>query len=107
MRETDYFQTYHLLPSDTIFSSCPQLGQLRDNGGLTQTHALLSRSPAIDTGNNTADLNEDQRGVLADPGPPYPYPRVLGSHADIGAYEVNQDDIVFNNDFEGCLPPPT
>ena len=41
-------------PPDTIHVSCPLLGPLRNNGGPTLTHALSSRSPAIDTGNNNA-----------------------------------------------------
>lgn len=89
------------VPADTIKNSCPMLGPLRDNGGLTQTHALLSHSPAIDTGNNTANQHEDQRGKLTDTSP-YPSPRVSGMAADIGAYEVQQDDIIFNTEFDGC-----
>jgi hypothetical protein len=99
------------LPNDTkVFGSCPRLGQLRNNGGLTQTHALLSHSPAIDAGNVNAAgvVDDDQRGP-ADKNGTVDYPRVSGASAlaDIGAYEVQQDDVVFNNDFEGCpdLPP--
>lgn len=40
----------------------PQLGPLRDNGGLTQTHALMYGSPAIDAGNPIAPPPVDQRG---------------------------------------------
>jgi hypothetical protein len=47
----------------------PLLGPLSDNGGLTQTQALLPDSPAIDAGNPTGcrDINRlllktDQRG---------------------------------------------
>ena len=87
--------TFAAVPGDTIKLSCPLLGSLRFNGGPTQTHALLSHSPGIDVGNNTAPfLTYDQRGS--------PYARVSGSVADIGAYEVQQGDIVFNNNFEGC-----
>jgi hypothetical protein len=43
----------------------PQIGPLQDNGGATETHALLSGSPAIDAG--ACDLGPkppiDQRGV--------------------------------------------
>jgi hypothetical protein len=67
-----------VLPPDTI-SADPRLAPLADNGGLTKTHALLDDSPAIDMGNNAADLAHDQRG----PG----FPRVNGTQADIGAYE--------------------
>jgi hypothetical protein len=91
----------HELPPDTQFFVCPLLGPLRDNGGLTLTHALLSTSPAIDVGNNILNYTEDQRESGADM-MPYPYPRVSNGQADIGAYEVNQDDIIFNSEFEGC-----
>lgn len=90
------------LPAKTLEDVCPLLGPLRDNGGLTQTHALLSHSPGIDQGNNSRNLNEDQRGVQADFLPPFPYARVSGSTADIGAYEVQQNDIIFNAAFDGC-----
>lgn len=43
----------------------PLLGQLQDNGGLTQTHTLLPGSPAIDAGDpsfDAAQLPYDQRG---------------------------------------------
>ena len=43
----------------------PFLGPLQDNGGATQTHALLPDSPAIDAGRKD-DLNWDQRGVARD-----------------------------------------
>ena len=78
----------------TTTIACPLLGPLRDNGGPTQTHALLSRSPAIDTGNNSANLGGDQRGSA--------YPRISGAAADIGAYEVQKADIIFDTNFEGC-----
>jgi hypothetical protein len=86
--------TANAVPPDTITGACPDLGPLRDNGGPTKTHALLSRSPAIDRGNNANTLSYDQRGV--------PYARVSGPAADIGAYEVQQGDIIFNNGFDGC-----
>ncbi len=44
----------------------PMLGPLAQNGGLTQTHALLSGSPAIDSGNPAVLPNPnmfDQRGA--------------------------------------------
>jgi hypothetical protein len=89
--------THALLPADTI-DSCPLLGPLRANGGPTPTHALLSTSLAIDTGLNPAMDDDDQRGA--------PYARVSGPSADIGAYEVQQDDIVFNGGFDGCIALP-
>jgi|GEM_PF-6553190 len=63
-----------------------RLGPLQDNGGPTLTHALLSGSPAFDTGNpvlpgsgGSACLATDQRGIT----------RPMESACDIGAYEVN------------------
>jgi hypothetical protein len=56
------------------------LGPLQDNGGPTWTHALLSGSPAIDTGDNTDAPLTDQRGV----------PRPQGAAVDIGAFELAQ-----------------
>lgn len=86
---------------------CPRLGPLRDNGGPTKTHALLSGSPAIDAGGNALALDEDQRGIVAAP-PPWPYPRLdlVAGLADIGAFEVQQDDVVFDAAFEGCAELP-
>ncbi len=78
----------------TITTACPLLGPLRSNGGLTQTHALQSHSPAIDAGNNKSNLTDDQRGAG--------FARTSGAAPDIGAYEVQQADIVFNAGFDGC-----
>ncbi len=41
----------------------PLLGLLQNNGGTTDTHALLPGSPAIDSGTNTGCPATDQRGV--------------------------------------------
>jgi hypothetical protein len=57
----------------------PLLGPLQNNGGPTQTMALLPGSPAIDAGDNTGAPMWDQRG----PG----FPRILHGTMDIGAFE--------------------
>jgi hypothetical protein len=57
----------------------PKLAALADNGGPTQTMALLADSPAIDAGGTTA-LTTDQRGA--------PFARVVGGQLDMGAYEA-------------------
>jgi hypothetical protein len=77
-----------VFPLGTL-TACPKLGPLADNGGLTLTHALLSTSPAIDTGNNSGGNFDDQRGTG--------YPRPFGAAADIGAYEWQGtlDDRIF------------
>ena len=100
------------LPADTKTGTCPLLGTLRDNGGLTRTHQLLSKSIAIDTGNDVtidplsnpkAPFAHDQRGSALVNGT-IDYARVSGTQADIGAYEVQQNDVVFNAAFDGCNP---
>jgi len=59
--------------------SNPGLDVLANNGGPTQTLALLAGSPAIDTGSNPAALTTDQRGTG--------FPRTLGAGTDVGAFE--------------------
>jgi hypothetical protein len=81
-------------------STCPLLAPLRDNGGPTMTHVLLSHSPAIAKGNNTGGFTDDQRYTG--------YLRISTGETipDIGAYEVQQGDIIFNAGFDGCPPGP-
>ncbi|MGB8329974.1 MAG: right-handed parallel beta-helix repeat-containing protein [Polyangiales bacterium] len=56
-----------------------KLGPLRDNGGLTMTHALLPGSVAIDLiPADACGVDEDQRGE----------PRPGGTRCDVGAFEV-------------------
>lgn len=59
----------------------PLLAPLADNGGPTQTHALLPGSPAVNGGEPfaAAPPNFDQRGS--------PFPRVAGGRIDMGAFE--------------------
>ena len=65
----------------------PTLGVLRNNGGPTQTMALLPSSPAINAGASAlvpAFLTTDQRGA----------PRDNGSSVDIGAFQTGVTTIV-------------
>ena len=66
----------------------PLLGSPADNGGPTQTCALLARSPALDKGGSAAEITTDQRG---DPRPVndtlVPAAR-SGNNSDIGAFEA-------------------
>jgi predicted outer membrane repeat protein len=85
------------LPADTITNCSPSsnlhLGPLANNGGPTQTMALLTDSCAINAGPDTTPLpgnvSTDQRGL----------PRPVGVNADIGAFEL-QPDKIFVNGFE-------
>jgi hypothetical protein len=61
----------------------PLLGELHNNGGKTQTHALLRGSPAIDRGDNTNVPPTDQRGVRRSRDGDGNGSRI----ADIGAFE--------------------
>jgi hypothetical protein len=61
----------------------PLLGPPQNNGGPTDTMALLPGSPAIDAGDNTDAPEWDQRG----PG----YPRIVNGIIDIGAFEYQGD----------------
>ena len=74
-------------PSDQTNVSAPGLGPLADNGGPTQTHALLEGSPAIDKGNSFG-LTTDQRGEER----PSDFAAVAnaigGDGSDIGAFEL-------------------
>jgi hypothetical protein len=64
-------------PSDLVVADA-MLGPLADNGGPTETHALLAGSPAIDAGSpDCPPPATDQRGVL----------RPQGAACDIGAFE--------------------
>jgi hypothetical protein len=61
----------------------PLVGQLANNGSPRPTCALLAGSPATDAGDDTLlgpplSLATDERGV----------PRQIGSHVDIGAFEL-------------------
>jgi CSLREA domain-containing protein len=52
-----------------ILGQDPSLGPLANNGGFTETHALLAGSLAIDTGTNAGCPTSDQRGASRPQGP--------------------------------------
>lgn len=79
-------------PTDVVNAN-PLLAPLQNNGGLTQTHALLPGSPAVDKGSSSGALT-DQRGV------PRPIDDAVvnnatgGDGADIGAFERTSPVVV-------------
>jgi hypothetical protein len=75
--------TYSITPSDytgngNLHVDDPRLGELQNNGGFSQTVALLPGSPAIDAGDDANCPDTDQRGMS----------RPRGNHCDMGAYEA-------------------
>lgn len=71
------------------------LGLLADNGGSTQTHAILQSSPAVNAGNDATCPPTDQRGVL----------RV--AICDIGAFEYVPDTTPPDTDITSGPPNPS
>jgi hypothetical protein len=71
-----------------VLNQNPQLGQLGDYGGATQTFALLPDSPAINAGVNAAAAPTDQRGA----------PRIIGGRIDSGAFEYSHALFDFDGD---------
>jgi hypothetical protein len=80
-----------------VFNDNPGLGPLQNNGGPTQTMALLPGSPALRAGSpasavfNATLLYFDQRGSS--------YVRTFSGTVDIGAYE-DQGDRIFASELE-------
>ena len=64
------------------------LDVLADNGGTTQTHALLANSPALDKGASVAGLITDQRGQVRAHDISSIAAASGGDNSDIGAYEA-------------------
>ena len=70
----------------------PRLAALQNNGGPTDTRALLAGSPALDGGASRGCPAADQRGV----------PRPQGLRCDIGAFERrNRSPVAGNNTYRG------
>ncbi|BAY86678.1 protein with type I secretion target domain and SCP-like extracellular domain [Calothrix parasitica NIES-267] len=83
----------------------PLLDTLKNNGGATETHALLEGSPAINAGNNsnlakdTADLDGDNNTTEAIPFEQRgeDFARVANDNVDIGAVEFVADSNTGNS----------
>jgi hypothetical protein len=70
-----------LTEANDLSATLPLIGPLQDNGGSTETHALLENSPAINAGAGAGCPAKDQRGVI----------RPQGPACDIGAYEFEEE----------------
>jgi hypothetical protein len=71
-----------------IVGSNPLLGALANNGGPTQTIALLPGSPALDTGSNAMAVDIDRNPLTTDQ---RGEPRIVNGTIDIGAFEAQQE----------------
>jgi hypothetical protein len=71
-------QTDCVFSGPAALSGDPLLGSLANNGGPTQTLALLAGSPALDTGDDATCESADQRGTV----------RPQGTNCDLGAFEA-------------------
>ena len=86
-------------PGDQTGIANALLGALQDNGGPTQTIALLPGSLAIDAGSNPNGLTNDQRGDG--------FARSSGNGVDVGAFETKTAEarqfvnVDFNGGFDG------
>jgi hypothetical protein len=77
----------YLVAAGDQINTDPRLGPLQDNGGPTLTHALLTDSPAINTGNPTFNPNNSQPQLISDQRG-LGFDRVKSGRSDIGAFEV-------------------
>lgn len=88
---------FHDIGGDIVGTSAapvnPLLEPLRNNGGPTDTMALLAASPAVDAGelcvvNSFCPFNNPPVPLLTDQRDA-PFPRLFGATVDIGAFELN------------------
>ena len=80
----------------------PLLGPLQNNGGPTQTHALLPGSPAIDQGSSSGS-STDQRGFPRPLDNPAIANATGGDGADLGAFELGLSSCVGDCDGNGAV----
>ncbi len=95
------------VPSDTITGKCPLLyrGVYTHPVQYVYTFRQEVRSPGTNTGSNPLGLTADLRGGSFSATSP---PRVSGEPGttalpDIGSYEIDEADVIFDNRFETCI----
>ena len=84
----------HNLLGTSAFPLDAKLAPLADNGGPTQTIALLPGSPAIDAGGNSLAVDASGQALLTDQ---RGQPRITDGTVDIGAYETPGSFVVNTN----------
>jgi hypothetical protein len=87
---------YNLPANANQFSDTPGLGPLQNNGGKTQTMAVLAGSLAIDNGSNALAVDAGSNPLQTDQ---TGYVRIYNGTVDIGAFEYPGDHI-FGDGFE-------
>jgi len=95
------------VPTGTIVGECPHLRQIYSTTGWAFfMQRPNSKSLVIDAGSNPLNLTSDQRGdAVGATSPPRasgPGPNNPSPVPDIGAWEVDQDDSIFNDNYETC-----
>ncbi len=84
---------------NNLFTDTPQFDPLANNGGPTQTHALLAVSPALDAADNAICANApvsglDQRGVARGYNAAGAVNAPRTGDCDIGAFELPVDTLI-------------
>jgi hypothetical protein len=82
--------------NNNIFTDTPGLGPLQNNGGKSQTMALLAGSLAIDFGSNALAIDANSQPLQIDQ---IGFFRIYNTRVDIGAFEYPGDNI-FGDGFE-------
>jgi hypothetical protein len=100
------------VPGDTIVGQCPFLHAMKqdfsEGGGYWGRWVMRPaiKSAEVDAGSNPLNLATDQRGgsVFASTPPRAsgPGPNNASPIPDIGAYEIDQNDIIFDSEFDTC-----
>jgi hypothetical protein len=94
------------VPGDTIVGQCPLLHPISFAAGWIFVYKPEMKSPAIDHGSNPLGFTNDQRAAAYNkPYPPRasgPGPNNASPIPDIGSVEIDQNDEIFDSQWETC-----